>query len=554
MRHSRAEDYWRKVKRNCSRNSIRSLHFQGIPGVGSGRLDFNGSISAICGKNGLGKSTILKGILCNIDDDARRGYSRIKRRLESGEFRVTIANADGEQTVAYPDSYAGVNAVYFDHSEACQTQLQAIGEANDIEELKDQVEFGVLGNQDQREIRRILGRDFSEIEVAELDSVREDKVIPYFRITRDGISYESEDMALGELAVLTLFWMINRLDAGAVILIEEPENFLTPQAQRYLSDYFAYACVSQNHWFLISTHSEHIVESVGIEDTYVLVEGLPGESVSIKSPQHTSEYLQHLGLAPRKKGLVVVEDSAAKSALETACNFLGSFLQYDYDIIKLDGVGPMKKLLNNFPLDSDSFKVIGIFDGNERGKVQLGEDVNYQFLPGEECPEGMLRSICYNDVCSSAQALGIPDQRLRQALSSVKGEDPHDWLNNLAGALQIQYLACLNGLSRAWVKAHRDRFSKILKEIDSTDSGYWVGPEEECIDESHNSEISGRVKTYFRKKGYGFIDTESEGTFFFHFSNVEESIELSEGDEVIFQPQEEPNRRLNSAIRILIRS
>jgi len=48
--------------------------------------------------------------------------------------------------------------------------------------------------------------------------------------------------------------------------------------------------------------------------------------------------------------------------------------------------------------------------------------------------------------------------------------------------------------------------------------------------------MRGKVKRYFEKKGYGFIQGDDGQDYFFHYTSVPEGIILKEGDEVSFDP------------------
>ena len=64
MRHVKALDHWRHVYNNAYRRYIQSFNYSNIAGVGSGEIVFRGGINAICGGNGVGKSTLLDAIAC----------------------------------------------------------------------------------------------------------------------------------------------------------------------------------------------------------------------------------------------------------------------------------------------------------------------------------------------------------------------------------------------------------------------------------------------------------------------------------------------------------
>src|SRR5690606_31701595 len=87
--------------------------------------------------------------------------------------------------------------------------------------------------------RFIVGRNYERIEIFEVSDSSFDGPLPYMRVRAHGVTYETLDMGYGEIAAIYLLWALRRAAGGALILIEEPETFLSPRAQTALVDVIA---------------------------------------------------------------------------------------------------------------------------------------------------------------------------------------------------------------------------------------------------------------------------------------------------------------------------
>lgn len=520
MRSKKAEDYWRQIGKDNAPLRINEIAFEGLKGIGKGKFSFSSSINVICGKNGLGKSTLLKSVYLTLSGNPRSLYPETVSRLEGSNFQVKFVRDGRVSEIHYPSSVNTAEVIYLDPSELCQVSLDTLRRERNLEEVIEQFEFSKIDDTSMREIRRILGREYQNIEVMEIEDLGTYEIVPFFRVTLNTLSYDSRDMALGEYSILYLWWLLWKgIETPHIVLIEEPENFLTPQAQRYLTDYLAFIALKSKLWILMSTHSEHVIENVGLNSTSVVVENEVDGSVIVKNPLHKLDFLEHLGLDPKKRGLILVEDNAGKVVFEQACLQFGSFLLNDYEVIKNDGSGPIRSILQNFPHTSQTLECIGIFDGDERQNINPDQLPRSYFLPGDSCPEDEFRSLIRKYPEDCAKAFDVSSDRLIQKLSLVTGQDHHDWLDNLRQRLGMDYFVFVRDLAKIWIRKNRKDFYELIASLDP------LIPKEdsEQSDKSRESKrISGCIDSLIEHKGFGFITADDGETYFLHANNVKD--------------------------------
>ncbi len=81
----------------------------------------------------------------------------------------------------------------------------------------------------------------------------------------DDIDLNLKDVGTGLQMIMLLTWPLFAYDNG-MIFIEEPELFLHPRFQNQLMNVYATHERSKNFQFFIVTHSNHIIDAIGIED------------------------------------------------------------------------------------------------------------------------------------------------------------------------------------------------------------------------------------------------------------------------------------------------
>lgn len=97
------------------------------------------------------------------------------------------------------------------------------------------------------------------------------------------------------------------------------------------------------------------------------------------------------------------------------------------------GQGNIVNLLKSLKDQFDAVKMIGAFDGDQKGSIPKEIAKLSVFLPGTRPIEAQFRDILRHD--HSALARITDDQSVGTILAGLEGLDIHDWYDNLALSL-----------------------------------------------------------------------------------------------------------------------
>ncbi len=128
-------------------------------------------------------------------------------------------------------------------------------------------------------------------------------------------NYSEYNAGDGEYRVSCIVNQVQHLPAGSVLLIDEPEMSLHPGAQRRLIEYLLNAIKNKKLQILISTQSETIVDGLPKEAIKVIRKKLSGR-ICVAEQVSSGEAFIELESRHDKKKHLIVEDSCAKSIID----------------------------------------------------------------------------------------------------------------------------------------------------------------------------------------------------------------------------------------------
>jgi predicted ATPase len=121
-------------------------------------------------------------------------------------------------------------------------------------------------------------------------------ISPFFEVSFGNDRYDSRTMGAGEIAILYLWWAINRAPRNALILIEEPETYLSPSSQESLSHFLIAEAVQKKLTVVMTSHSAKIIGSFPDENLRFLFRDR--NSIRVADGHSLTTLRENIGIRP----------------------------------------------------------------------------------------------------------------------------------------------------------------------------------------------------------------------------------------------------------------
>jgi energy-coupling factor transporter ATP-binding protein EcfA2 len=297
----------------------------------------------------------------------------------------------------------------------------------------------------------IVGKDYKNCTVYEIRDYGPLEIWPYFKVTCGSITYGSEEMGRGELAVLTSLWTITNQKADSILILEEPETHVSARAQSAMMDTLAAACSKKGLCIIVTTHSPVILKKLQKTNIRLLVSD-EGKSRLISNPT-LPDLATVVGGGVAYQALILVEDECAHFFAQTILEMTDMDLNRQCTFGVTKGEARIKSLLTDVPKAARWAAIVGCFDGDMRGPLAGATFAwPHLFLPGEVAPEIILKAALQEQSARLfADELNVDLQRATVALGSLIGLNHHDWLRELAGELGRTLEDVVRAITRLWL-------------------------------------------------------------------------------------------------------
>lgn len=481
MRSAEVNDYWRKVYKDPRRycNYIKEVSFSDSINK-KFSIELSPGITTICGLNGAGKSSFIASIkeLLGLSVPSIISKKKFKDQVSA---KIVINRTDYDITTENNAVSCGLSSElckYID-SDLAIAALKFWDQQN-IEELLDGLPDNQFSPDQINTISSLVGKKYTdcisydlgeEIEDGE-DYIKQTYTPVFFKVKTQNIEYDSTGMGIGEHFILYIYYILETIKDNSILIIEEPESYISVLSQHRLVDYIAKIISEKKISVIMTTHSPHILKRISADHVRIISNRAGNTTIFI--PQNIEEAKQHLGIEYHKSdsniATLFVEDNIARMFVSRLLKEECPFLENIVDVIYVGGHTKITARLSFDDSKYMSHRLVGIYDDDVKEKEDFkSEELKwpYLFLPVEDCVEKEIMNFLSEEhsettLCSK---LGIQCSTFAAVLSKREGEDLHDWFMDICNDLKIQYETFIKEFYVLWKGTHEEAISSFVADL-----------------------------------------------------------------------------------------
>ncbi|MEZ2718013.1 ATP-dependent nuclease [Niallia circulans] len=466
IRSAKVPDIWRKVERNSYKYYIESLNLNGVLGINE-PISLKKGIFAICGLNGVGKSTVftaikdILGMHVREQDRIKIKGIEVQGNVKEGNKDIVIKNENGHRLVDVISNEVILEEI--DYMKLIELN-KFISQPN-FNELIEQYDDNIFDENDLKHLNYLVGKIYDSIVLREIE-VEDDVIVPYFQVSCNGLEYDSLKMGTGEQFLFYIYWLFKSISKSGIILIEEPEVFISVNSQINLMNFIANKMNEHKFSVILVTHSPFILQNISPERMIILQNYL--DSIDIVNPGYKEDILEDLGLTINRKGIFIFEDALALEFFKCICKRHAQYFLKYYRLEKTSGYSEITKIISIPRLKQMDYKIIGVYDGDIKtsGKVQFNTlNWGYVFLPGETSLEEEFQKLTRSHFKELSLKLSLREQELRILLAKVQGMEYHDWLIELSNKTHRDFSAVVDIFYNLWEEENLDKIEEFLSNV-----------------------------------------------------------------------------------------
>lgn len=442
---------------------LMRMHVQGIRCHESTLVEVASPITAFCGFNGTGKSTLLQLASAAYRAPILFGRYYIKSFIVAGVLDANPFRQNATVKYEYqnppsssssrlkPVTISRKRSKWGGYKRQPQRRVYLAGMGLYLPRVEER-DFVTrnsnnivventqpVSSDTQLWIKKILGVSYEEISAnAVKHGMRKAEVVT---VGRNGCKYSEANMGCGEGRVQHIVRVLETLPEKSFVLLEEPETSLHPSAQHGFGAYLLDVCIRKRHQVWLTTHSEYLMSALPTASRIYLAR----TAIGIKQIAGLTP-LQAVSLMAQgnvKALHVLVEDDCAKAILREMirqCDL--PFLQ-TLDVHSVGDADTVARTVR--ALKETGLPVAAVRDG-DKGATPAD---NIFKLPGTLPPEKEL----FANQSVKNHIIAEYGVSLDDFATGLMGVNHHDWFCRLSSHLNKSEEALVAEAAKAYVQS-----------------------------------------------------------------------------------------------------
>jgi hypothetical protein len=262
-----------------------------------------------------------------------------------------------------------------------------------------------------------------------------------------------------------IVWVLGRLEPGSLLLIEEPETFLSPRAQIALVDVIASYIKSKGFTVVMTSHSGPIAQR--LQNSEIVYVTRASGQVVLHAPARTVDLVARLGLRSDRAFILFVEDVAGEIFARTLMNRYSDRLSGGVEYVRCNGESNVIRAIEAIPNDIRAVAHLGVLDGDQRA-AKL-DDPRILYLPSAVAPERLLRDFTATKTSDQlASYLGVSEADVSRALAHADGDELHNWPHTMSGSLNgMPHAEFMRRMFLAWSAENLGEVESFVRSVEN---------------------------------------------------------------------------------------